>query len=169
MSIGASMTHIADIASVLEHLARNSYCKVTPFSRTTHTVQNSSKTHILLLQLASSDIGARVIICSECSSIADGFNAICPGETSIMLVDGNEADIFLIATIGLARGNAMNSFLNFAPFGSDCSCFVLGKGGAVLVLESKNTCTILLGKRIRKTVWDRIEWPCGSHSISEFR
>jgi 3-oxoacyl-[acyl-carrier-protein] synthase II len=141
--IGSGTGGLSTISDTAVMLANEGPRSVSPFF-VPGTIINMTSGSIAIRTGAR---GPNYSVVSACASsahaIADGFHTIVRGEADAMIVGGTEAPISQLGIAGFSAARALSQRNDqptraSRPFDKGRDGFVLGEGGAVLVLEEEN-------------------------------
>ncbi len=140
--IGSGIGGILTLSQQYQVLSEKGPRRVTPFLIPMMLGDMASAQ----VSMAVGAMGANFCVVSSCSSGADalgqGWEMIKRGQADVVLAGGSEAPITPIAVAGFNSCKALSRFNDdpqraSRPFNRDRDGFVMGEGGAVLVLESE--------------------------------
>ncbi|MEN9722031.1 MAG: hypothetical protein RJB38_17 [Pseudomonadota bacterium] len=139
-NIGVGMGGLPEIADVYDTLITKGYKRITPFF-IPQVIPNLAAGHLsMLLDLRGPNLCNVTACSSSAHSIGESFRSIVRGDADIMMTGGAEAVISKLGIGGFAVMRALSSRNEeptraSRPFDTQRDGFVMGEGGAVLILE----------------------------------
>ena len=140
VNIGVGMGGLPEIEAVYDEFLRKGYRRVTPFF-IPQVIPNMASGHLsILLNLQGPNLCNVTACSSSAHSLGEAFRQIQRGDADVMLGGGAEAVICQLGIAGFASMRALSTRNETPtqasrPFDKDRDGFVMGEGGAVLVLE----------------------------------
>jgi len=126
---------------VLVHEADNDEPRVSPF-QIPMMMANAAAAAISIKYGFGGQVSTPVVACAAGSqSIVDGLRLLQWGYADVAVVGGTEAAARKPAREGFAAARALSSTGYARPFDIDRDGFVMGEGGAVLILETEEHAT----------------------------
>ena len=139
-NIGVGMGGLPEIADVYDALITKGYKRITPFF-IPQVIPNMAAGHLsMLLDLKGPNMCNVTACSSSAHSIGESFRMIVRGDADIMVTGGAEAVISKLGIGGFAVMRALSTRNDepakaSRPFDTGRDGFVMGEGGAVLILE----------------------------------
>jgi 3-oxoacyl-[acyl-carrier-protein] synthase II len=139
-NIGVGMGGLPEIADVYDTLITKGYKRITPFF-IPQVIPNMAAGHLsMLLDLKGPNMCNVTACSSSAHSIGESFRMITRGDADIMVTGGAEAVISKLGIGGFAVMRALSTRNEepakaSRPFDTGRDGFVMGEGGAVLILE----------------------------------
>lgn len=139
--VGSGIGGFMTMESETEKIATGKSKRVSPFF-VPMTIINLGAGNIAIKYGAKGPCTSMVTACATGNNnIGEAFRLIKDGYADVMLAGSGEAPITKMGVAGFASMKALNSNNDISrasiPFDKDRSGFVIGEGGAVLVLESE--------------------------------
>ena len=139
--VGSGIGGFMTMESETEKIATGKSRRVSPFF-VPMTIINLGAGNIAIKYGAKGPCTSMVTACATGNNnIGEAFRLIKDGYADVMLAGSGEAPITKMGVAGFASMKALNSNNDISrasiPFDKDRSGFVIGEGGAVLVLESE--------------------------------
>ena len=139
--VGSGIGGFMTMESETEKIVTGKSKRVSPFF-VPMTIINLGAGNIAIKYGAKGPCTSMVTACATGNNnIGEAFRLIKDGYADVMLAGGGEAPITKMGVAGFASMKALNSNNDISrasiPFDKDRSGFVIGEGGAVLVLESE--------------------------------
>ena len=139
--VGSGIGGFMTMESETEKIAIGKSKRVSPFF-VPMTIINLGAGNIAIKYEAKGPCTSMVTACATGNNnIGEAFRLIKDGYADVMLAGSGEAPITKMGVAGFASMKALNSNNDISrasiPFDKDRSGFVIGEGGAVLVLESE--------------------------------
>jgi 3-oxoacyl-[acyl-carrier-protein] synthase II len=139
-NIGVGMGGLPEIADVYDTLITKGYKRITPFF-IPQVIPNLAAGHLsMLLNLKGPNLCNVTACSSSAHSIGESFKLIQRGDADLMVTGGAEAVISKLGIGGFAVMRALSTRNEeptraSRPFDTGRDGFVMGEGGAVLILE----------------------------------
>ncbi|MBU6376424.1 MAG: beta-ketoacyl-ACP synthase II [Bdellovibrionales bacterium] len=139
-NIGVGMGGLPEIADVYDSLITKGYKRITPFF-IPQVIPNMAAGHLsMLLDLKGPNLCNVTACSSSAHSIGESFRMIVRGDADVMITGGAEAVISKLGIGGFAVMRALSTRNDeptkaSRPFDVARDGFVMGEGGAILVLE----------------------------------
>jgi 3-oxoacyl-[acyl-carrier-protein] synthase II len=140
VNIGVGMGGLPEIEEVHNEFLAKGYKRVTPFFIPQVIPNMASGQLSILLNLQGPNLCNVTACSSSAHALGEGFRQIQRGDADVMIVGGAEATICKLGIAGFSSMRALST-RNDAPekasrpFDKDRDGFVMGEGGAVLVIE----------------------------------
>jgi 3-oxoacyl-[acyl-carrier-protein] synthase II len=141
VSIGSCMPDINEIISAGNHIANNSYRRITPYF-IPKILCNLPAGHVSMRYGLE---GPNHCVSTACTtglhSIGDAASLIARGACDVMVAGGTESSMHPVSFAGFCRMKALSTKFNSSPtkasrpFDADRDGFVMSEGSGVLVLE----------------------------------
>jgi 3-oxoacyl-[acyl-carrier-protein] synthase II len=138
---GSGIGGIDTLEKQHSQLLKSGYSKVSPFFIPMMIIDMCPGLISLRFGLKGPNYSTVSACASSAHAIADAFRIIQRGEADLMLTGGSEASITPLSFAGFCAARAMSTRNDdppaaSRPFDQDRDGFVMGEGGAILVLES---------------------------------
>jgi 3-oxoacyl-[acyl-carrier-protein] synthase II len=139
-NIGVGMGGLPEIADVYDTLITKGYKRITPFF-IPQVIPNLAAGHLsMLLNLKGPNLCNVTACSSSAHSIGESFKLIQRGDADLMITGGAEAVISKLGIGGFAVMRALSVRNDepkraSRPFDTGRDGFVMGEGGAIMVLE----------------------------------
>ncbi len=140
VNVGVGMGGLPEIEAVYDEFLRKGYKRVTPFF-IPQVIPNLASGHLsILLNLQGPNLCNVTACSSSAHSLGESFRQIQRGDADVMISGGAEAVVCQLGIAGFAAMRALSTRNETPeaasrPFDKDRDGFVMGEGGAVLVLE----------------------------------
>ncbi len=141
VNIGVGMGGLAEIETVYDEYLKKGYRRITPFFVPQVIPNMVSGQLSILLNLKGPNLCNVTACTSSAHSIGESFRQIERGDADVMITGGAEAIVCKLGIGGFAAMRALSTrnaepTRASRPYDVDRDGFVMGEGGAVLVLES---------------------------------
>lgn len=143
VSFGVGMAHIADLTNAHQQISAGKPRRVSPFLVPRILLNTPAGLIAQVHNLQGPNLAPSTACAAGAHAIIDGYHAILRDDADAMLVGGSEAAIEDVSVVGFMRAKALSTayvdkpLTASRPFDRDRDGFVMGEGGAALLLESE--------------------------------